>query len=216
MRRYRVLIADDHRLMLEAIRIAFEDVPDFEIVGMACGGAEVLPLVGNTQPDIVLLDLRMPGMDGLACLELLKKRHPKITTIVLSGIDDPKVVQSAFRRGAAAFIMKHIDPRDLASAVRQAIDGTVYQTFGAPAVAEDANRVEIGLTERELTILENVAAGRSNKEIAKALYLAEQTVKFHLTSIYRKLDVRTRTEAAREAYRRGVLEAPLLEQVSTG
>lgn len=216
MRRHRVLIADDHRLMLEAIRIAFEDVSDFEIVGMASGGAELLPLLARTGADLVLLDLRMPGMDGLACLELIKKRYPKVITVVLSGIDDPKVVQSAFRRGAVAFIMKHIDPRDLVSAVRQAIDGTVCQTFGAPAGAEQAAGAQIGLSERELTILAQVANGRSNKEIALELYLAEQTVKFHLSNSYRKLGVGTRTEAVREAYRRGLLEAPLLEQALSG
>jgi len=92
----------------------------------------------------------------------------------------------------------------------------VYQTFGKPAAADDAALREVGLTDREFSILESAASGLSNKEIAKQFFLAEQTVKFHLTNIYRKLDVRTRTEAAREAYRRGVLEAPLLEGVATG
>jgi DNA-binding NarL/FixJ family response regulator len=212
MRRQRVLIADDHPLMLAALRLALQDIPDFEIVGAAQSGSEVLPLVGRTQPDLVLLDLRMPGMDGLACLEQLRTRHPEVKTIVLSGIDDANVVESAFRHGARAFITKQIDPRDLPSALRHAVEGTVSQMFGGGPRASDSVRKDLGLTERELAILQSVADGLSNKEIAKRFYLAEQTVKFHLTSIYRKLDVRTRTEAAREAYHRGILEPPLLER----
>ena len=111
--RLKLLIADDHQLMLEAIRMALADAPDIEIVGETNSGAQVLPLVRQTSPDVVLLDLRMPGMDGLRCLEALRQRHPDVKTVVLSGSEEPEVIEAAFQRGAAAFIVKRIDPADL-------------------------------------------------------------------------------------------------------
>src|SRR5919202_2250062 len=101
MRRLKVLLADDHELMVEAVRLALAQAADeFEIVATTNRGQQVLPLVAQSQPDIVLLDLRMPGMDGLTCLELLHKRYPRVKTIVLSGVDEPSVMRSAFARGA--------------------------------------------------------------------------------------------------------------------
>ncbi len=211
MRRLKLLIADDHRLMLEAIRLALADSPEFEVVAMTNRGTQVLPLVAQTQPDLVLLDLRMPEMDGLTCIDLLRKRHPNVKAVVLSALDDADVIRTAFARGATAFIAKHIDPRDLPSALRQAVEGTVYQTFGQPAPPDAPPARETGLSDRELSILKALAEGLSNKQIAKQLWLAEQTVKFHLTNIYRKLDVASRTEAVRHAYQHGLLDSPLLE-----
>jgi two-component system, NarL family, response regulator YdfI len=212
MRRLRVLVADDHELMVAAVRVALtQEEDDFEVVASTTRGQQVVPLAGRTEPDVVLLDLRMPGMDGLTCLELLRQRHPRIKTIVLSGVDDPNVVRSAFTRGAVAFIRKDVDPRDLPSAVRQAVNGTVAQPiFGDTSEAAPAPADDPGLSERERAILSALGEGMSNKQIAGRLWLAEQTVKFHLTNIYRKLEVSTRTEAVNAAYRRGLLEAPLL------
>lgn len=218
MRRLKVLVADDHELMLEAIRIALAQAADeFEVVATTSRGPQVLPLVGQTQPDLVLLDLRMPGMDGLTCLELLRKRHPNVKAVVLSGVEDATVVRSAFARGATAFIRKHIDPRDLPAALRQAVDGTVlHQMFGEVDSTDGDATNESGLTERERSILAALGEGMSNKQIAKEFWLAEQTVKFHLTNIYRKLGVSTRTEAVHRAYRIGLLESPLLEATASG
>jgi two-component system, NarL family, response regulator YdfI len=212
MRRLKILVADDHELMLEAVRLALANSgDDFEIVATTTRGQQVLPLAARTDPDLVLLDLRMPGMDGLTCIELLRQRHPRIKTVVLSGVDEPNVIRSAFNRGAVAFIRKHVDPRDLASALRQAIDGTVSQPiFGERADAETADQSDLCLSERERVILTALGEGMSNKQIAKSLWLAEQTVKFHLTNLYRKLGVSSRTEAVNAAYRRGLLESPLL------
>jgi DNA-binding NarL/FixJ family response regulator len=213
MRQLRLVIADDHRLMLAALRLVFDRDSGFEVVGEAKDGTEVLPLVARTHPDLVLLDLRMPRMDGLACLEHLRTRFPNVRTAVLSAVEEPDVVAAAFRHGAAAFILKRIDPMDLAAAIRQAMEGTVYQPLGGAQNGVDPVVQASGLTPRELEILTLVAEGKSNKQIAAQLYLAVQTVKFHLTSLYRKLDAATRTEAVREAYRQGLLEAPLLERV---
>lgn len=208
MRRLKVLIADDHRLMLKAIRLALVESEGIDIVGEADCGTKVLPLVNQTNPDLVLLDVRMPGMDGLTVLERLRERHPKLRVAMLSAVDDPAVVKAALNRGASAFIVKHIDPRDLAAAVRQAVEGAVFQPLG---LLENANPAldKMELSKRELTILHALQSGLSNKQIAKELFLAEQTVKFHLTNIYRKLGVNSRTEAVRYAYEHGLVENPL-------
>jgi DNA-binding NarL/FixJ family response regulator len=215
MRRLKVLIADDHRLMLSAIRIAIDSTEDLEVVAEAESGSQVLPLVHRHSPDVVLLDIRMPGMDGLKILEELKKRFPAVKSIVLSGVDEPQVIQAALERGASSYVLKYVDPRDLASAIRQTVDGTVFQTLAGNRPADDTNAaLRLGLSERELSILKALAEGLSNKQIAKQLWLAEQTVKFHLTNIYRKLDVSSRTEAVRSAYEHGLVENPLLAGAS--
>jgi DNA-binding NarL/FixJ family response regulator len=218
MRRLKVLVADDHELMLEAIRIALAQAADeFEVVAATSRGAQVLPLVGQARPDIVLLDLRMPGMDGLTCLELLQKRYPNVKAVVLSGVEDAAIIRSAFARGATAFIRKHIDPRDLSAALRQAVNGTVlHQMFGKVDSTDSDATKDLGLSERERTILTALGEGRSNKQIAKEFWLAEQTVKFHLTNIYRKLGVSTRTEAVHRAHQLGLLESPLLGAAASG
>ena len=212
MRRLKVLIADDHRLMLHAIRLALAESEDIEIVAEADSGTKVVPLVGQTSPDIVLLDVRMPGIDGLTVLERLRERYPQVRVAMLSAVDDPTVVKAAFSRGASAFIVKHIDPRDLAAALRQAIEGAVFQPLGLLENGNNGNDAD--LSKRELTILQALQSGLSNKQIAKDLFLAEQTVKFHLTNIYRKLGVASRTEAVRYAYEHGLVEHPIYHVVA--
>jgi DNA-binding NarL/FixJ family response regulator len=209
MRRLKVLVADDHRLMLESIRLALEADGGIEIVAEADSGTQVLPFVGQTGPDLVLLDVRLPGMDGLTVLERIRERYPQVRVVMISGLDDPSVIESAFDRGASAFIVKRIDPRDLPSALRQAVSRTVFQPLRKPQrSARHAGDSELDLTERERTILYALQRGKTNKEIAESLSLAEQTVKFHLTNLYRKLEVTTRTEAVRYAYEHGIAERP--------
>jgi DNA-binding NarL/FixJ family response regulator len=208
MRRLKVLAVDDHRLMLDAIRAVMDREDDIWLVAEADAGDKVLPLVGQTGPDVVLLDVRMPGMDGLAVLEQLRERYPTVEVVMLSAIDDPSLVRAALERGAAAFVLKHVDPRDLAAAVRQVVGGAIFRPLDLlPASAGSMD--EAGLSKRELSILEALESGASNAAIAKDLFLAEQTVKFHLTNIYRKLGVSSRTEAVHSAYERGILERPL-------
>ena len=207
----KVLIADDHRLMLEGIRRALETAEDIEIVGEAHTGAQVLPLVGRTNPDVVLLDMRMPQVDGLTCLDQIRKRYPKVKVIVLSVFSDSEHIEAALKRGASGYIVKSVNPLDLPSAIRQAVEGTVYHALGLPDVDETTTAKAAGLTEREIAILKAVARGLSNQAIGKELWVTEQTVKFHLTNIYRKLGVANRTEAARYAYQNGLVESPVYE-----
>jgi DNA-binding NarL/FixJ family response regulator len=203
----KILIADDHPLLLAAVRTALEDDEGFEVVGEARSGAEVLPLVGRMAPDVVLLDLRMPGLDGLSCLDRIVTQYPKSKVVVLSGLSDPELIQAAFKRGAIGYVVKTINVDDLPAAIRQAVDGTAYHARGLPALNEDAAATTAGLTERELTVMELVGRGLSNKEIARELWVGEPTVKFHLVNIYRKLGVANRTEAARWAFAHGLLVA---------
>jgi DNA-binding NarL/FixJ family response regulator len=207
--RCKLLIADDHQLMLAAVRMALGDERDIEIVGEAQGGHQLLPLVGRLLPDVVLLDLRMPGMDGLRCLELLRERFPDVKTIVLSGNDDPAAVQAALARGAVAFVQKSVDPADLAGVIRQALACNVFFAVGdgSPVAAAQA---EWDLTPRENEILRALADGQSNKQMAAQFWLSAQTIKYHLTNIYRKLGVNSRTEAVRQAYEHGLVENPML------
>ena len=207
----RVLIADDHRLVLDGIRKALEADGGFEIVGETQNGTQVLPLVARTHPELVLLDLRMPNMDGLACLDEIRRRHPTVKVVMLSASTNPELIDTALRKGASAYILKSVDPDDLPSTIRQALIGNVFSTAGLPESGEPVGAKAAGLTEREVTILRLLARGRSNEEIAKELWVAQQTVKFHLTNIYRKLGVKNRTEATRYAYQQGLVESPLFE-----
>ncbi len=209
MRRLKVLVVDDHRLMLEAVRVQLERENDISVVGCVDSGETVVALVGQTGPDVVLLDVRMPGMDGLTVLEQLQARYPSIAVVMLSGIEDPALVRAALERGAAAFVLKGIDPRDLAGAVRQVMRGTIFRALDRPPVGALSALEEAGLSPRELSILGALESGGSNREIAERLFVAEQTVKFHLTNIYRKLGVSSRTEAVHCAYANGLLERPL-------
>ena len=202
----KVLVADDHPLTLQGIRRVLEDVPDIEVVGEAGSGSQVLPLIGQTDPDLVMLDIRMPQLDGLACLDRIRKRYPKVKVVMLSAYTDREHIAAALKRGASAYIAKTVNPLDLASALRQAFEGSVYTAY--TVAEEDQGTCEtLGLTDRELSMLRAVARGLSNQAIGREYWVTEQTVKFHLGNIYRKLGVANRTEATRYAYEHGLLES---------
>jgi DNA-binding NarL/FixJ family response regulator len=208
----RVLIADDHPLILAGIKQALEADQGFQVVAETQVGSQVLPLVSQTKPDLALLDMRMPEMDGLTCLDRIREQYPKVKVVILSVSTDPELIQNILNRGASAYIVKSVNLQDLPSALRQALEGTVYSAVGLPEkVVEDEAAKAVGLTERETTILKALARGLSNEAIGKELWVAEQTVKFHLTNIYRKLEVSNRTEAARYAYEHGLVESPMRE-----
>jgi DNA-binding NarL/FixJ family response regulator len=211
----RVLIADDHRLTMEAVKgyLARED--GIKVVAEARSGRQALALVARANPDVALIDMHMPGaMDGLTCAERTRRNFPETKVVVMSAFADEAAVRVAFRRGAHAFISKAIDPRDLGSALRQTVQGTV---FLAPWVneAESEEWLE-GLTKRELSVLKAMAGGLSNRDIGQRLWVSEHTVKFHLTNIFRKLEVANRTEAARWAHQRGLVQDLGSEPVEIG
>jgi DNA-binding NarL/FixJ family response regulator len=207
----RVLIADDHRLIAEGIKRSLQEQPDFEVVGEAQTGSQVMPLIRRTSPDIVLLDLRMPGTDGLTSLEQIRRDHPSIKVVILSASSDKSVIQAALAKGASAYVLKSVNPVDLASTLRQVMEGNVFHAVGLPEHGSGSAAAELGLTSREVSILNALARGLSNQAIGRELFVAEQTVKFHLTNIYRKLDAANRTEAVRLAYQRGIIDNPIYE-----
>jgi DNA-binding NarL/FixJ family response regulator len=200
----RVLLADDHPLVLVGIRRVLEESEYFEVVGEARSSSEVLPLVRRTDPDLVLLDLRIPTTGGLHCLEWIRTHHPGVRVVILSVSTAQDVIEEALARGASGYIAKGIDPADLPYALRALTEADAPSAvpFGLGKAADDL--AGTGLTERELTILRAVARGLPNRAIAKELWVSEQTVKFHLTNAYRKLGVSNRTEAARWAYEHGL------------
>jgi DNA-binding NarL/FixJ family response regulator len=208
----RVLIADDHGLFRDGIRQALEAVEGIDVVAEATSGAEVVPLIARSNPDIVILDVRMPKLDGLGCLERIRKLHPQVKVVMLSAFSDQEHVQAAFKRGANAYIVKTVDPLDLPAALRQVLDTTIYfpLSFAQPA---EQNELVASLTEREISMLKALARGLSNNAISREFWVTEQTVKFHLTNIYRKLGVKNRTEATRFAYQNGLAEEVLAAAV---
>jgi DNA-binding NarL/FixJ family response regulator len=212
VKRIRLVVADDHRLFLEGVRASLHEAEDIEIVGEADSGSKLLSLVAHSRPDLVLMDFSMPQLDGLACLDTIHSRHPDVKVAILSAFREPDVIQAALRRGACAYIVKTINPDDLASVIRQVINGTVYQALDlaeADHSGKNGTVRDVGLTERELAILQALARGLSNEAIAKELWIARQTVKFHVRNVYRKLGVSNRTEAARYAYQHGLVANPV-------
>ena len=206
----RVAIADDHLLMLDGISRALETDPGIKVVGKATTGDGLVALVPRIRPDVVILDMRMPGGDGLATIKILRKSHPDLKIIMLSVFDDPVTIETALGYGAAGYVVKSINPLDLPSTVRAVFEGTVYQPGGNRGATGTIDRfphtTPDGLTIRELAVLKLVAEGLPSTEIARKLFVTEQTVKFHLTNTYRKLGVGNRTEATRYAYTHSLVD----------
>ncbi|HXV05390.1 MAG TPA: response regulator transcription factor [Solirubrobacterales bacterium] len=203
----RVLVADDHNLTLTAVKEALKVSPTIKVVAEASSGRQALALASRSRPDVALLDMHMPGsVDGLTCAERIKKRMPETKIVIISAFNDEASVRMAFRRGADAFISKAVDPRDIGPTIRATVQRTV---FHAPLDGQESNgHATEGLTQRELSVLKAVAAGLPNKTISERLWVSEHTVKFHLTNIFRKTETANRTEAARWAHQRGLIEDP--------
>ena len=197
-------MADDHRLMLAAVRRALAGADDFEIVGEVSVGSRVLPAVRETNPDVVLLDMRMPELDCLTCLARLRKHDPRIAVVILSSYSDEADIEAAREGGALGYIVKTIEPVDLPAVLRNALAGHPFAVWGVEALQSAGSVEGVALSEREAAVLEALARGLSNREIGRELWISEQTVKFHLRNLYRKLGVSSRTEAARYAYSAGL------------
>ena len=197
----KVLIADDHPLVLQGLRRALEESDGIEVVGEARSGDELLALVGRRSPDLVLLDLRMPGRDGLECIAEIKRLWPEVKTVALSACEDRGSIDAALLAGASAYMVKSVSPLDIPAVLRQASTGAVYHTPSAPPPrAEAVMPAGPMLTPRETAILKAIANGLTTKAISQDLWLSEHTVKFHLTNIYRKLGVSNRSGAVRYAF----------------
>jgi len=214
----RVLLVDDQALFREALAMLLGVRDDIEVVGEAGDGAQALDRVADLRPDVVLMDLRMPVLDGIAATRRLRAEHPAVRVIALTTFDDDADVFAALRAGAVGYLLKDVSSARLAEAVLAAARGeTVLQPSVAAKVvariaalpADDAvtrpQPLVVPLSERELEVVRLLAEGHSNREIAAALYLAEGTVKNHVTNVLGKLGARDRTQAALRARTLGLL-----------
>jgi DNA-binding NarL/FixJ family response regulator len=210
----RFVVADDHALFVHALTAALV-AEGLEVVGVATRGEDVVDLVAETRPDAVLLDLGMPGLDGYACLEQLREQHPDVPVVVVSGADAPGAAIRALELGAAAFVGKTVSAPELGHALRIML-GKQPVYYALPSAAGEAllprapaagvvGAASRELTHRELEILQLVADGLSNPRIARKLWVTEQTVKFHVSNILKKLGATNRTEAAFRAKQLGLL-----------
>jgi DNA-binding NarL/FixJ family response regulator len=203
--RIKVLIADDHPLIIAGIRRTIEHVDDMEVVGEARTGPELMQLIERRRPDLVLMDLKMPGGDGVEAILRIRHRWPEVKCVVLSACDDRPTIDAALQAGASAYVLKSAHTVDIASVLRQASSGAV---FHAPAYVQPVSGVgnapdAPALTERERSILSAVASGMTTSAISQDLWISEHTIKFHLTNIYRKLGVTNRAGAVRYALEHG-------------
>ena len=202
--RLKVLVADDHTLMREGVAAVIARQPDMVVAAQAADGEEAIALVEKDTPDVVLLDLRMPKLDGVAVTARLRQKFPELAIVILSTYDTDEDIMRALRAGAKAYLLKDTPPEELANCVRAVHAGRNYvsATIGAKLAAQ---ATQTSLTFRELDVIKLIAQGCLNKEIADRLSITEGTVKSHTSALFEKLDVANRTEAVREAVRRGLV-----------
>ena len=200
----RVLIADDHPSMRMGLASLIDSQPGMKVIAEASDGEEAIEVYEDTKPDIALMDLRMPGMGGVEAILAIRKRFPEAKIIVVSTYDWDEDIHRAIQSGAASYLLKDMPIEEIAETVKMvhegdaSLPGTVAQRLEERAQREQ-------LTERERDVLESLIKGRSNKEIASSLFISEETVKSHLKTLFHKLRVRDRTEAAIAAIRHGIV-----------
>jgi DNA-binding NarL/FixJ family response regulator len=195
-----VLIVDDHPVVRQGLRALLEVQDGVEVAGEAGDGLTAVSLAASLRPDIVLLDLKLPGMDGIAVLDAL--RSSGLRVLVLTSATQPSAASQAVRAGAAGVLYKDIDPDALVRAIRSVHDGNVLLAREAADSLAHGSRAD-SLTPREREVLSRIAEGRSNREIARLLHLSEKTVKAHVSAVLAKLGVQDRTQAAVYAVRHG-------------
>ena len=204
----RVLIADDHGVVRQGLRMFLGSDPELEIVGEARDGAEAVRLALQLRPDVVLMDLLMPVMDGIRAIAAIRRQAPEIEVVALTSVLEDTAVVEAVRAGAIGYLLKDTDARELSRAIKAAAAGQVQLSPQAAArlinEVRAPEQIREPLTEREIEVLRLLAQGKSNKEIARALDITEQTVKTHVSHILGKLDVPSRTQAALYAIRVGL------------
>ncbi|MEV5198083.1 response regulator transcription factor [Streptomyces sp. NPDC053720] len=205
----RVLLVDDHQVVRRGLRTFLEIQDDIEVVGEAADGAEGVARTEELRPDVVLMDIKMPGTDGIEALRRLRELESPAKVLIVTSFTEQRTVVPALRAGASGYVYKDVDPDALAGAIRSVYAGHVLlqpEVAGALLAQEDSGSGTgrgSTLTEREREVLGLIADGRSNREIARALVLSEKTVKTHVSNILMKLDLSDRTQAALWAVRHG-------------
>lgn len=216
----RVLLADDEALIRAGVRAILATDPAIDVVAEAADGRQAVELVRRHRPDVILLDIRMPGLDGLAAARQIATLVPTTKVVMLTTFGDDSLIDSALSGGAAGFLLKASDPRELIAAVHAVVAGAAYLSpqitqrvitrfrDGNTARTTEARRRVQALTERERDVLALLGAGMSNHQVARRLHLVEGTVKGHVSSILAKIDASNRVQAAVLAHEAGLLETP--------
>lgn len=217
----RIVVADDHLVVREGLRFMLEEAEEgFVLVGDASDGASALDVVGKVQPDVVLMDLRMPGMDGLEAIQRMRAAWPHIAVLILTTYNEDDLMIRGLQLGACGYLLKDTDRATLFRAIRAAasremvvppevmariLSHAAHGISSPPVSPANTNRRETDLTERELEVLESLVRGERNKEIARHLNVTERTVRAHLSTIYMKLNVDSRAQAVAVAMERGLV-----------
>lgn len=207
----RVVIVDDHEIVREGLQTLLTEEPGFEVVGQAANATEALRVVGHTNPHVVLMDLLMPGNDGVEATRHIRERYPETQVVVLTSFGEDHRVRDAIQAGAIGYLLKDVLKADLLRAIQLAAEGkptlhiVAQQALMRQTAAQSAPAAHMDLTERESDVLKLIAQGNSNKEIALALHLTEGTVKGYVSAILSKLGVADRTQAALYAVKNGLV-----------
>jgi DNA-binding NarL/FixJ family response regulator len=205
----RVLVVDDHPVVRQGLRTFLDLQDDLTVVGEAADGAAAVAAADELRPDVVLLDLKMPGADGVAALRGLRQSGNAAKVLIITSFTEPAAVLPAVRAGAAGYVYKDVDPPALAAAIRAVHAGHVLLHPDVARLLADgqARLADVHLTARERDVLAAITRGRANREIARQLGLSEKTVKTHVSAILTKLGVQDRTQAALYAVRTGIVDA---------
>jgi DNA-binding NarL/FixJ family response regulator len=208
----RILIADDHPIVREGLSAVLETQPDFEVVGQAASGAQAVERAAALRPDLILLDLELPELDGVAALRAIRAADPAAKVIIFTAFDTDERILGAVQAGAQGYLLKGAPREELFQAIRVVEGGgSLLQPVVAARLLRQVSNASAtslpeSLTERELEVLLLLAKGRQNKEIANELWISERTVKFHVSAILAKLQVGNRTEAVSKAAQLGLIE----------
>ena len=211
----KVLIADDHVIVREGLIALLNMADDIKVVGEAADGREAIDMTEQLRPDVVLMDIRMAELDGVQATREIRARFPEVHVIALTNYDDDEYVFDCVRYGASGYLLKDVSPEDLVKAIKSAVrdeslvDPSVLNkvlTQFRQLTEDGSNHADDKLSTREQEVLEALTAGLSNKEIAQRLYIAEKTVKAHFSSIYRKMNVSTRSQAIVVAVKSGLVD----------
>lgn len=214
MDKISLIVVDDHPMFLAGLQQLFKKQADFEVIGVAEGAAQLETLLQGRAPMLVLMDIEMPGGDGIEATAFVRKRFPSTKVVILTGYDNPDLIFRALKAGAVGYLLKNSRPKDILETLRKVAAGEIFlnpelagkflREFQRDQELEEVRRLVQTLTPREEEVLGLVATGATNREISQRLFISELTVKMHLASIFRKLQVNDRTKAAILALKAGL------------
>jgi NarL family two-component system response regulator LiaR len=207
----RVMVVDDHQVVRQGFSLFLKAFSDLQPVGEAANGEEAVQLTAKLEPDVILMDMIMPKMNGIEATREILRQHPQVHIIALTSFnDDKKLIQDALQAGATSYLFKDISIDELANAIRKAHSGKSVLAPEATQLliqmATNPSSPDFSLTQRELEVLEHMSLGLNNKQIAEKLTLSRSTIKFHVSSILSKLDASSRTEAVSIAHQNGLID----------